>query len=61
MKGAITEELRVVASPIIQEKLFSENKCLVPKELVEILANHFDAQSKPSLSNKLNQLLKSSG
>lgn len=61
MKGATTEELRVVASPIIQEKLFLENKCLVTKGFVEILVNHFEAQTKPSLSPKLNQLLKSSG
>ncbi|XP_062012077.1 transcription factor bHLH52-like [Rosa rugosa] len=56
-----TKELHVVASPTIQEKLYMEHKCLVPKEFVEVLANHFDAESKPSLSHKLNLLLKSSG
>lgn len=53
------EELQVVASPVLQEKLYLENNCLVPKKYVEILTKHFDAQSKPSLSNNLNQLLTS--
>ncbi|KAL6206106.1 hypothetical protein ACLB2K_023355 [Fragaria x ananassa] len=56
-----TKVLHVAASPTIQEKLYMEQKCLVPKEFVEVLANYFDAQSKLSLSHKLNQLLKSSG
>nr|XP_028959367.1 transcription factor bHLH117-like [Malus domestica] len=53
------EELQVVASPVLQEKLYLENNCLVPKKFVAILAEHFDAQSKPSLSNNLNLLLTS--
>ncbi|KAH0986286.1 hypothetical protein GBA52_013463 [Prunus armeniaca] len=62
LKGAPpAEELRAVAFPIIQEKLYLENNCLVPEKFVEILAKHFDAQSKPSLSNNLHQLLTSSG
>ncbi|PQQ18914.1 hypothetical protein Pyn_13412 [Prunus yedoensis var. nudiflora] len=62
LKGAPpAEELQVVAFPIIQEKLYLENNCLVPEKFVEILAKHFDAQSKPSLSNNLHQLLTSSG
>ncbi|POO03286.1 Basic helix-loop-helix transcription factor [Trema orientale] len=31
----LIKELRVLASPIIQEKLYSEEKCLVPKQLVD--------------------------
>ncbi|XP_020417804.1 transcription factor bHLH52 [Prunus persica] len=62
LKGAPpAEELQVVAFPIIQEKLYLKNNCLVPEKFVEILAKHFDAQSKPSLSNNLHQLLTSSG
>jgi len=62
LKGAPpAEELQVVAFPIIQEKLYLENNCLVPEKFVEILAKHFDAQSKPLLSNNLHQLLTSIG
>ncbi|XP_050368878.1 transcription factor bHLH52-like [Argentina anserina] len=61
VKAATATELHVVASPIIQEKLYMEQKCLVPKDFVEVLANYFDAQSTTSLSYRTNQLLKSSG
>ncbi|XP_048438574.1 transcription factor bHLH53-like [Pyrus x bretschneideri] len=55
------ERLQVAASPIIQEKLYSEEKCLVLKEFVEVLAKDDDIQSKPFLKDKVAQLLQTNG
>ncbi|XP_068319484.1 transcription factor bHLH52-like [Pyrus communis] len=55
------ERLQVAASPIIQEKLYSEEKCLVLKEFVEVLAKDDDIQSKPLLKDKVAQLLQTNG
>ncbi|KAI9161349.1 hypothetical protein LWI28_016591 [Acer negundo] len=58
-KGSLnTEELQnLLASPIIQEKLYSEDKCLVPLEFVETLANDPKIQSKPIIFEGIDQLL----
>lgn len=48
----------LLASPIIQEKLYSEDKCLVPKEFVETLANDPEIQSKPMVFQGIDQLLR---
>ncbi|XP_028965117.1 transcription factor bHLH53-like [Malus domestica] len=55
------ESLQVVASPIVQEKLYSEEKCLVLKEFVEVLAKDDDIQSKPLLRDKVAELLQTNG
>lgn len=52
------EELQaLIASPIIQEKLSSEEKCLVPKEFVQILADDKQVQLKPFIVKDIDQLL----
>ncbi|KAM5587336.1 transcription factor bHLH52 [Rosa sericea] len=51
------EGLQVLASPIVQEKLYSEEKCLVSREFVETLANNQDIQSKPLLKDNIAKLL----
>ncbi|KAL6197067.1 hypothetical protein ACLB2K_032680 [Fragaria x ananassa] len=51
------EGLQVLASPIVQEKLYSEEKCLVSREFVETLANNQDFQSKPLLKDNIAKLL----
>ncbi|KAK4838036.1 hypothetical protein QYF36_010485 [Acer negundo] len=58
-KGSLnTDELQnLLASPIIQEKLYSEDKCLVPLEFVETLANDPKIQSKPIIFEGIDQLL----
>ncbi|KAB8486527.1 hypothetical protein FH972_025365 [Carpinus fangiana] len=54
------EEMQVIlTSPSVQEKLYLEDKCLVPKELAKMLSKHCDIKSNPSISNDLNQLLRS--
>ncbi|BBN67977.1 basic helix-loop-helix DNA-binding superfamily protein [Prunus dulcis] len=45
------KDLQAVASPIVQEKLYSEEKCLVSKEFVQVLANDHDIESKPLLKD----------
>nr|WKE35115.1 basic helix-loop-helix family protein [Rosa persica] len=51
------EGLQVLASPIVQEKLYSEEKCLVSREFVETLANNQEIQSKPLLKDNIAKLL----
>ncbi|KAL0011975.1 hypothetical protein SO802_007083 [Lithocarpus litseifolius] len=52
------EELQaLIASPIIQEKLSSEEKCLVPKEFLQILADDKEVQLKPFIVKDIDQLL----
>ncbi|XP_061358414.1 transcription factor bHLH52-like [Gastrolobium bilobum] len=57
-KGPPSEELHtMVVSPFVQEKLYSEEMCFVPKELVTTLTNHNDVQSRPSILKDLKQLI----
>ncbi|KAJ4829871.1 hypothetical protein Tsubulata_013130 [Turnera subulata] len=42
-----TPELQILASATIQEKLYMEDQCLVPKALIRILADHQDTQPEP--------------
>ncbi|XP_050371064.1 transcription factor bHLH52-like [Argentina anserina] len=51
------EGLQVLASPIVQEKLYSEEKCLVSRDFVETLANNQDIQSNPLLKDYIAKLL----
>ncbi|CAI0393620.1 unnamed protein product [Linum tenue] len=51
--GSLQEPIKVpnelgalVTSPVIQQKLYSEEKCLVPTELLRTLANSSEFQSK---------------
>ncbi|XP_034197869.1 transcription factor bHLH52-like [Prunus dulcis] len=55
------KDLQAVASPIVQEKLYSEEKCLVSKEFVQVLANDHDIESKPLLKDSVAQLLQTKG
>lgn len=53
-----TEELQVlVSSPVVQEKLYSEEKCLVDQQFVESLANDPQIQSKATVFAGIHQLL----
>ncbi|KAJ8626854.1 hypothetical protein MRB53_020161 [Persea americana] len=58
---AHVEELRVLASPKIQEKLYMEEKCIVPKELVETLAIDPELLSNSSISKDLDRLIRTLG
>ncbi|KAL5577827.1 hypothetical protein UlMin_019526 [Ulmus minor] len=54
------KELQVLGSPIVQEKLYSEEKCLVPKEFVETLAKENDMRLKPFLKD-ISELMENNG
>ncbi|KAL2331042.1 hypothetical protein Fmac_018623 [Flemingia macrophylla] len=43
----------LVVSPIVQEKLYREEMCFVPKEIVTTLTNHEDVQSRPTINEDL--------
>lgn len=58
---AQVEELQVLASPKIQEKLYVEEKCIVPKELVETLAKDPELRSNSPISKGLDRLIKTMG
>ena len=51
----------LLASPVIQEKLSSEEKCLVPKEFLQILANDNEVQLKPLIVKDIDHLLQTNG
>ncbi|KAA8514785.1 hypothetical protein F0562_017964 [Nyssa sinensis] len=48
----------LVGSPLIQEKLYSEDKCLVPKQFVQTLADDPELQSNPMIFRDINQLIR---
>ena len=53
-----TEDLHaLIASPFVQEKLYSEEMCFVPKEFVTTLTNHGDVRSRPTILKDLKQLI----
>lgn len=53
-----TEDLHtLVVSPLVQEKLYSEERCFVPKEFVTTLTNHDDVRSNPTILKDLKQLI----
>ncbi|GLT35645.1 hypothetical protein SLA2020_100800 [Shorea laevis] len=57
-----TEELpSLLASQAIQEKLYSSEKCLIPKEFVGTLANDPEIQSRPLISHDIHHLLRIDG
>ncbi|XP_058071282.1 transcription factor bHLH52-like [Magnolia sinica] len=51
----------LLSSPRIQEKLYEEEKCMVPKGLVQALAKDQEIQSRPSISRDLDLLVQSMG
>ncbi|KAF8402270.1 hypothetical protein HHK36_013222 [Tetracentron sinense] len=56
------DELQVLlSSPLIQEKLSSEEKCLVPKQFAETLAEDKDIQSNRLISEDLERLIQTKG
>ncbi|KAJ4982289.1 hypothetical protein NE237_033126 [Protea cynaroides] len=53
------EGLGVLESPRIQEKLYSEEKCLIPKGFIETLVKDEEIKSNPLIVKGLNKLLQS--
>ncbi|XP_054817094.1 transcription factor bHLH52-like [Prosopis cineraria] len=47
----------ILGSPGVEEKLYLQEKCLVPQHLVTTLTNHTDIQARPSILKDLNQLI----
>ncbi|RDX72103.1 Transcription factor bHLH52, partial [Mucuna pruriens] len=47
----------LIVSPFVQEKLYTEERCFVPKEIVTTLTNHEDLQSRPTILEDLKQLI----
>lgn len=54
-------ELHVIASFKIQEKLYVEEKCVVPIELVDTLAKDPELRSNSTISKDLDRLIKTLG
>ncbi|KAK4253516.1 hypothetical protein QN277_010178 [Acacia crassicarpa] len=55
---AATEEMqKLLTCPVVEEKMYMEEKCFVPKEFVTNLTNHKDIQSLPSILKDLNQFI----
>lgn len=55
---SIDEDLPALfVSPLIQEKMYLEEKCFVPKDFVTTLTNLDNLQSSPSILQDLNQLI----
>ncbi|XP_054812436.1 transcription factor bHLH52-like [Prosopis cineraria] len=53
-----SEEMRkLIGSTVVEEKMYMEEKCFVPKEFIMALKNHKDIQSTPSILNDLNQFI----
>ncbi|KAL2474149.1 transcription factor bHLH [Forsythia ovata] len=53
----LSEELHgLLESPLIEEKLYSTEKCLVPKKFVEALANDHEIQPRLQVLKELKQL-----
>ncbi|KGN65954.1 transcription factor bHLH52 [Cucumis sativus] len=59
-EGQETENLEILESTMIQEKLYSEEKCLVPKGFIQNLADFPEIQSHPSIFNSINKILHNS-
>ncbi|CAK9179027.1 unnamed protein product [Ilex paraguariensis] len=56
------QELQVLlGSPFVQQKLYSAEKCLVPKKFVQNLAEDPELQSDTQVLKGINQLLKTGG
>ncbi|CAL1402741.1 unnamed protein product [Linum trigynum] len=54
----VPKELQtLVTSPVIQQKMYSEEKCLVPTELLQKLVNRSEVQSKPMIMKEVDVLL----
>ncbi|XP_028799608.1 transcription factor bHLH52-like [Neltuma alba] len=47
----------MLGSPSVAEKLYLQEKCLVPQNLVTTLTNHTDIQTRPSILKELHQLI----
>ncbi|OIW08095.1 hypothetical protein TanjilG_06638 [Lupinus angustifolius] len=53
-----TENLHaLLGSHSVQEKMYSEEKCIVPKDFIATLTNHANFQSRPSILKDLKQLI----
>ncbi|KAK4285669.1 hypothetical protein QN277_002337 [Acacia crassicarpa] len=47
----------MLGSERVEEKLYLQEKCIVPQHLITTLTNHADIQTKPSILKDLNQLI----
>ncbi|XP_025611786.1 transcription factor bHLH52-like [Arachis hypogaea] len=47
----------LITSPCVQEKLYSEELCFVPKDFVTALTNQRDIRSKPTIFKDLKELI----
>ncbi|KAL1298369.1 hypothetical protein HN51_042740 [Arachis hypogaea] len=47
----------LITSPFVQEKLYSEELCFVPKDFVTTLTNQRDVRSKPTIFKDLKELI----
>ncbi|XP_010257104.1 PREDICTED: transcription factor bHLH53-like [Nelumbo nucifera] len=47
------EKLQVLVSPSVQEKLYLEEKCLVPLGFIQTVAKDYEIQSNPLISKEL--------
>ncbi|KAG5000423.1 hypothetical protein JHK87_021495 [Glycine soja] len=47
----------LVVSPLVQEKLYTEERCFVPNGIVTTLTNHEDVHSRPTILEDLKQLI----
>lgn len=55
--GEVESVHALLSSSKVQERLYVEGKCLVPKECVEVLAKAEHILSSPSVSKELSSLL----
>ncbi|CAI0545995.1 unnamed protein product [Linum tenue] len=54
----VPKELQtLVTSPVIQQKMYSEEKCFVPTELLQKLVHRSEVQSKPMVMKEIDVLL----
>ncbi|KAK9698803.1 hypothetical protein RND81_08G132000 [Saponaria officinalis] len=51
-KEANTSNIAILGSKLVQEKLYTKEKCLVPMDYIPILKTHLD----PSISNNIDEL-----
>ncbi|XP_044507237.1 transcription factor bHLH53-like [Mangifera indica] len=57
----LSQELQtLLKSPVIQEKLYSEEKCLVPRKILQTLRKDPEIQSKPAIFGSIYELLETS-
>ncbi|CAO2837838.1 unnamed protein product [Amaranthus hypochondriacus] len=56
-KEGMKNNLSILSSQLIQEKLYAKEKCLVPIDFLPILEQHCDSEMKPLISQHMKDLL----